>query len=258
MINLSTAPVSTEHRAGRMLMGLITSANTRAKVLLTTDLTDANGGSRLHQTFAVKSWQGRGGTMLTVEVAGSGDWNAGTRAIKMFHVDAGGGRIVEANDPRNRDRLLRYAAEAAIAYAWFGDAGLPTPANGAVKVVESDNCGMCGRTLTDPVSIERGIGPECANKATGTRTIASRNRPCTPALFTAQAEEERYIREHAESPGEAEQMRQDFADAPPVRDEADDPENEPIEDEDGELARERYYDRLASEQTEIDRANGQF
>jgi hypothetical protein len=25
-------------------------------------------------------------------------------------------------------------------------------------------CGRCGRTLTDPTSIARGIGPECANK----------------------------------------------------------------------------------------------
>lgn len=29
---------------------------------------------------------------------------------------------------------------------------------------EIGDCGLCGRTLTDPVSIERGIGPVCAGK----------------------------------------------------------------------------------------------
>jgi Family of unknown function (DUF6011) len=26
---------------------------------------------------------------------------------------------------------------------------------------EDDRCGCCGRALTDPVRVERGIGPEC-------------------------------------------------------------------------------------------------
>lgn len=32
---------------------------------------------------------------------------------------------------------------------------------------EESYCGKCGRQLTDPVSIERGIGPECYGKDTG-------------------------------------------------------------------------------------------
>lgn len=175
-MNIALNFINTEHRAGRMLEALIASENSRAKMLLTTDVKGADGSTRLHQTFAIKRWVGRdGNVMLTLEVEGSGDWNAGTRAIKMFHVDAGGGRIVAArNDPRNEDRLLRYAAECALSFAWNGEAGLPTPTNGSVAVVESDNCGMCGRTLTDPESIARGVGPECHGKATGTRTIRSR------------------------------------------------------------------------------------
>lgn len=31
---------------------------------------------------------------------------------------------------------------------------------------EESNCGVCGRTLTDPESIERGIGPECYKQET--------------------------------------------------------------------------------------------
>ena len=34
---------------------------------------------------------------------------------------------------------------------------------------ESNECGRCGRQLTDPVSIERGIGPECIGKMTGSQ-----------------------------------------------------------------------------------------
>lgn len=34
---------------------------------------------------------------------------------------------------------------------------------------ESSECGRCGRELTDPVSIERGIGPECYGKLTGSQ-----------------------------------------------------------------------------------------
>lgn len=176
VVNIALNFITTEHRAGRMLEALIASENSRAKLLLTTDVKGADGSTRLHQTFAVKGWRGRdGNVMLTVEVEGSGDWNAGTRAIKMFHVDAGGGRIVESKpDSRKDDRLLRYAAECALSFAWNGEAGLPTPSNGSVSVVESDNCGMCGRVLSDPVSIERGIGPECYGRATGTRTIRNR------------------------------------------------------------------------------------
>lgn len=34
-----------------------------------------------------------------------------------------------------------------------------------------DRCGVCGRKLEDPVSVARGIGPECAGKPTGTKVL---------------------------------------------------------------------------------------
>lgn len=37
------------------------------------------------------------------------------------------------------------------------------------EVAEESRCGVCGRELTDPVSIGRGIGPECYGKLTGSR-----------------------------------------------------------------------------------------
>lgn len=35
--------------------------------------------------------------------------------------------------------------------------------------VVADRCGRCGRELTDPISIDRGIGPECYGRSTGSR-----------------------------------------------------------------------------------------
>lgn len=40
---------------------------------------------------------------------------------------------------------------------------------GALTVVEADRCGVCGRELTDPESIDRGIGPDCFGKLTGSK-----------------------------------------------------------------------------------------
>ena len=36
-------------------------------------------------------------------------------------------------------------------------------------IQEADRCGRCGKQLTDPVSIARGIGPTCADEETGSQ-----------------------------------------------------------------------------------------
>ena len=61
---------------------------------------------------------------------------------------------------RNADPARVYAAKLVLMYA-TEDTAFQS------EVVESDNCGKCGRTLTDPVSIARGIGPECYGQETG-------------------------------------------------------------------------------------------
>jgi hypothetical protein len=62
-----------------------------------------------------------------------------------------------------------------------------------VEVSEHDYCGRCGRELTDPDSIELGIGPECERKIGGTGERRSRvaNREMTGRKAN------RLTREHA-------------------------------------------------------------
>lgn len=174
MIDLANG-IRTDHRAGRMLEAMLGSEHKGAKVVLTTDVMGLDGSSRFHQTFMLRRWVGREGSlMVSVSVAGSGDWACGIKPITMMHLDLTKLVVVEARDARNTDPMLRYAAEAAVGFAFLGEAGLPQPKNGSVTVLEESVCGDCGIRLRDPVSIERGRGPICAGKATGTRTILGR------------------------------------------------------------------------------------
>jgi hypothetical protein len=57
--------------------------------------------------------------------------------------------------------------EAAILAArWLNEGESRVEKIGKYRFQEESHCGVCGRTLTDPESIERGIGPECFGKAT--------------------------------------------------------------------------------------------
>jgi len=88
------------------------------------------------------------------EVPNETGWN--DRVAKMTR---NGGFVAEANaDPARvfcAKQLVRFLG------------GLETPTS--LEIFEEDRCGRCGRQLTDPVSIERGIGPECYGKCTGSQ-----------------------------------------------------------------------------------------
>lgn len=90
------------------------------------------------------------------------------------------GRVVARIQPkRGTFRLMPPYDEAAswairqILILASGD----TPSNMA-EYTEAERCGRCFIELTDPVSIERGIGPDCFGHATGSKHTA-------PATATA-------------------------------------------------------------------------
>lgn len=172
MIDLMNTPVDTGHRAGRMMEALIGSDNDRAKMVLTVEV---EGAATYHQTFDIKKWKRRDESeILQVQVKGSADWERRIPPITVLSYNLTTREVVPPRDRRADDRMLVYAAEAALLYAWVGST--KQPSNGSVRVLEESVCGRCGLTLTDPTSIDRGIGPDCLGKMTGTTTIRGRKR----------------------------------------------------------------------------------
>jgi hypothetical protein len=56
-------------------------------------------------------------------------------------------------------RPAKLAAQA----AWHRQHGRPELAEHfETQLVREHRCKLCGRPLTDPVSLERGVGPDCA------------------------------------------------------------------------------------------------
>ena len=172
-------------RVQTMYEGLLASENKRARMLITVSVFNADE-RRLHQTFRLKAWTNRDGVKMITADLDDGDWAAGTWATKVAHLNVATGTVYPARE--TKDALLIYAAKAAIQYAQTGT--VPTPGNGRVEAVEASLCGRCGAKLTDPVSIERGIGPECFGRETGTTTIRSRSK-ATKAEKALHAEQQR-------------------------------------------------------------------
>lgn len=78
--------------------------------------------------------------------------------------------------PDNQKDYRRFAFYDGVLEPWR-NAKIPSLAEEAILVIRKDanacstaygllsgRCGVCGRLLTDPVSIEAGIGPKCAEK----------------------------------------------------------------------------------------------
>jgi hypothetical protein len=154
-----------------MFAGLLESENSRGKLELTVTLTPADGGQALHRAFALKKWVSRDESLrrLYVQLPDTADWEAGVKPLSPIVVDLVTGEVREETRDKRNTPLLVFAAKAALRYATTGDAG--NPKNGTIEVVEASLCGCCGRKLTDPVSIERGIGPECFGRVTKSKAI---------------------------------------------------------------------------------------
>lgn len=126
--------------------------------------------------------------VVFVEVPNDGGWND-----KVGKITRRAGFVAD----RNADPARVYCAEMMLRYV----AGQSLPPS--LEVFEADRCGKCGRQLTDPVSIERGIGPECYGAMTGSQH-ETKARPATEAERAAEqaiatAEVERIRKFNAES-----------------------------------------------------------
>jgi len=142
------------HRAGRML------AN--GGIEATATLAD---GRHVTVTIRTRKRSGRGwangfpgeeGSRTNVKILG--------QRVGWITVDANG---VWHLTLRTRNEAFVAAVHGVLNYC----ARLPL---GSVKrVQEASRCGRCFRTLTDPVSIDRGIGPECLGMQTGSRHVPS-------------------------------------------------------------------------------------
>lgn len=83
--------------------------------------------------------------------------------LYVYDRDAGGerggyaGKIVDGKFVRARD------ADPSVAEAVRAVAANPAEAARAYGL-STGTCGLCGRELTDPISVKHGVGPVCANK----------------------------------------------------------------------------------------------
>lgn len=182
---------NTDTLQGRQLAGLLESSNRNARMLLTVDIRKASGGT-YHQTYRAKAWDARDGARMVTLDLGDGDWAAGTYATKVLHVNTATSELRPARGMQ--DKALLYAGEAALRWAFTGQA--PQPSNGTVEVTAAQLCGCCGHELTHPVSKDLGIGPECAKRMglehhyrgqTLTGRAARQAKPASAAEAMAQA-----------------------------------------------------------------------
>jgi hypothetical protein len=65
-----------------------------------------------------------------------------------------------------RGPQYRWAAQSVLRYAVSMDEAWVAQFEGQAEVALASECCVCGKALTDPESIDRGIGPECYGKLT--------------------------------------------------------------------------------------------
>lgn len=109
-----------------------------------------------HLTFQVRNWKkAKDGTVHFVSVRTGNDY-ASIGMVRNRNSFSLGKRADLPYDDK-RVRGFRYIFE------HLCNQHMPPKC----EVWHEGQCGRCGRALTDPVSIERGIGPECLSKMGG-------------------------------------------------------------------------------------------
>jgi len=147
-------PLDTTTRAGRMLeAGRITvtfrSTATGEHITLTAKARGKKEGSEKWVSVPLAD-----ALVVFIEVPNQEGWND-----KVGKVTRRGGFVPDGS----ADPARVYCAHKLLDFV----AGEAMPAG--LEVFEESRCGVCGRALTDPVSIERGIGPECYGRQTGSK-----------------------------------------------------------------------------------------
>lgn len=148
---MNTITPNTETRVGRMLDGgrvtvTFTSPKTGEHITVTAkSRAPQENGKWGHATLAEAK-------VIFFEVPNSDGFND-----KIGKYTDGKGFTA---DP-SADKARVFCAEMLLRLAQ----GLDLPAG--LEAREESRCGCCGRPLTDPVSIDRGIGPECFGASTG-------------------------------------------------------------------------------------------
>lgn len=150
---------STATRAGRMLLagGIEATATFR-------------DGRHATVTIRTRKRSGRGWTNAALGEADS------RTNISILGSKIGWLNVDEFGGIRVTLRTRREEYRAAVLAIFNHAAGLLPETGNVERVQEASRCGRCFRTLTDPVSIDRGIGPECFGRDTGSQHIAAERR----------------------------------------------------------------------------------
>ena len=158
--------VNTNTRAGRMLEA------GRLVVTLKSLVSGEHMTLKLRaRTIDGGKWHGSDlehAKVLFIEVP-SNSWD---RKDKVAKVTRRGGFQADSH----ADPARVWAAKQVLAYVAGGSL------HPKLELKEEDRCGRCGRALTDPVSIERGIGPECYGKITGSHHQVKNDVPVQEVL----------------------------------------------------------------------------
>jgi len=101
---------------------------------------------------------------------GKAEWGHGITFVEYQ------GRTIATIVPKGPGHLIKWRTDTdalrwAVEFVMRWCAGVvdesdhPAPC----KVQSTDCCGFCGQPLTDPISLERGVGPHCFGKHTGSK-----------------------------------------------------------------------------------------
>lgn len=131
----------------------------------------------LHLVYRLRKrapWKGRDGR----ERPGDGYWLdcrvAGVEWVAVgIAANTGDLRFTDRSTP---DRAIRYGAQILLRALVDHVRVIATP-NGRVYTLHvEDRCGRCGEELTDPLSVEDGLGPTCYERENGRRRPTFKQR----------------------------------------------------------------------------------